>query len=110
MEVGVLFAWDVSIREGILEYDSKIVLDALLSLCTPPIIIPNILGGVYHQLQNFSVVQVSYVRCQDNQLAYILAKHAKDIVNSDNFVTWIEENSLLTKSAITYDVLNLSSS
>ena len=66
MEVGVLFAWDVSIREGILEYDSKIVLDALLSLCTPPMIIPNILGGVYYQLQNFSVVQVSYVRCQDN--------------------------------------------
>ena len=110
MEVGVLIAQDVGLREGILEYDSKIVLDALLSLCTPPMIISNILGGVYHQLQNFSVVQVSQVRCQDNQLAYILAKHAKDIVNSDNFVTWIKENPSLIKLAITHDVLNLSSS
>ena len=48
MEVGVSFAWDVGIREVILECDSKIVSNALLSLCTPPIIISNILAVVYH--------------------------------------------------------------
>ena len=52
---------------------------------------------------------MSHVRCQGNRLAHILAKHAKDIVNSDNFITWIEENSLLIESAIAHDVLNLSS-
>ena len=46
MEVGVSFAWDVGIREVILESDSKIVSDALLGLCTPPMIISNILAGV----------------------------------------------------------------
>ena len=49
MEVGVLFAGDVGIRKVILEYDSKIVSDALLSLCTPPMIISNILAMIYHR-------------------------------------------------------------
>ena len=49
MEVGVSFAWDVGIRQVILECDSKIVFDALLGLCTSPIIVSNILAGVYHQ-------------------------------------------------------------
>ena len=48
MEVGVSFAWDVGIREVILECDSKIVSNALLSLCTLPMIISNILAMVYH--------------------------------------------------------------
>ena len=59
MEVGVLFAWDVGIREVIFECDSKIVSDALLGLCTSPMIILNILARVYHQLQDFRVAQVS---------------------------------------------------
>ena len=50
IEVGVSFAWDVGIREVILESDSKIVSDALLGLCTTPMIISNILVGVSQQL------------------------------------------------------------
>lgn len=110
MEVGVLFAWDVGIKEVIFECDSKIVSDALLGLCTPPMIISNILARVSLKFQDFQLVQVSHVRRQGNRPAHILAKHAKDIVNSDNFITWIEENSSLIESAITHDVLNLSSS
>ena len=87
MEVGVSFAWDVGIREVILECDSKIMSNTLLSLCTPPMIISNILVGVYYQLHGFKLAQVSYLRRQDNKPAHILAKHAKDIVDSDNFVT-----------------------
>ena len=49
MEVGVSFAWDVGTREVILECDSKIMFDALLGLCTSPMIISNILAGVHHQ-------------------------------------------------------------
>ena len=49
------------------------------------------------------------MRRQGNKATHILAKHAKDIVNSDNFVTWIEKNSSLIESAITHNVLNLSS-
>ena len=50
MEVGISFAWDVGITEVIIECDSKIMSDALLGLYISPMIISNILAGVYHQL------------------------------------------------------------
>ena len=110
MEVGVSFSWDVGIREVIFECDFKIVSDAFLGLYTPPMIISNILARLSLKFQDFQLTQASHVRCQGNKPTHILAKHAKDIVNSDNFVTWIEENRLLIESAIVHDVLNLSSS
>ena len=48
---------------------------------------------------------MSHVRHQGNRSAHILAKHVKDMVNSDNFVTWIEENLSLMESAIAHDVI-----
>ena len=62
MEVGVSFTWDVGIREVIFDCDSKIVFDVLLGLCTPPIIISNILARVSLKFQDFRLVQVSHVR------------------------------------------------
>ena len=50
------------------------------------------------------------MRRQGNGPTHILNKHVKDIINSDNFVTWIEENPSLIESVLTHDVLNLSSS
>ena len=43
-----------------------------------------------------------------NRPTHILTKHVKDIVNRDNSVTWIEENSSLIEFVITHDILNLS--
>ena len=47
---------------------------------------------------------------QGNKSAHILAKYAKEVENSDNYVTWIVENPHLIELAITNDVMNLSSS
>ena len=46
MVVGIYFAWDVGIREVVLECDSKIVFDALMDSCVPPITISNILERI----------------------------------------------------------------
>ena len=45
---------------------------------------------------------------QGNRSAHILASNVKEVLNSDNYVTWIEENPTLIKSALAQDVLNLS--
>jgi len=50
MEIGVSFAWDVGIKNVIVESDSKVVVDTLLGLCTPPMVVLNILDGVAHKL------------------------------------------------------------
>ena len=86
MGVGVLFAWDVGIR-NVFDCDSKIVFDALLGLCSPCVSILNILARVSQKFHDFRLAQVSHVRQQGNRLTHLLAEHAKDIDNGDNFVT-----------------------
>ena len=62
MEISVSFAWDVGIRDMVVESDSKIVFDALLGLFTSPITVSNILTSVVHQLQDFRSAEVSHVK------------------------------------------------
>ena len=47
---------------------------------------------------------------QGNRSAHILASNVKEVLNSDNYVTWMEKNPMLIKSALVQDVLNVSSS
>ena len=47
---------------------------------------------------------------QGNRSAHILASNVKEVLNSDNYVTWIEKNPMLIKLALVQDVLNVSSS
>ena len=110
MEGGVTFAWDVGIRDVIFEGNSKIVSNALMGLGSPPVDVSNILTRVSQRLQGFRSVKVSYVKRQGNRSTHILASYAKKVLNDDNYVTWIEENSTLIKSALSQDILNLSSS
>ena len=104
MEISVSFAWDVGIRDMVVESDSKIVSDALLGLFTSPITVSNILTSLVHQLWDFRSAEVSHVERQGNRPAHLLAKHAKELDSFYNYVIWIEKNSSLIKSAISHDV------
>ena len=57
MEIGVSFVWDTDIRYVVVESDSKIVADTLLRLCSPPMVVSNVLTGIAYKLQNFRSVQ-----------------------------------------------------
>ena len=57
MEIGVSFMWDTDIRYVVVECDSKIVADTLLRLCSPPMVVSNVLTGIAYKLQNFRSVQ-----------------------------------------------------
>ena len=54
MEIGVPFAWNVGIRDMVVEIDSKIVVDTLLGLCTPPMVVSNELNGIAYT--NFRIL------------------------------------------------------
>ena len=87
MEEGVTFAWDVGIRDVIFEGDSYIVSDALIGLGSPLVAVSNILTGVSQRHQGFRLVKVSNVKQQGSRLAHILASYAKEVLNSNNYVT-----------------------
>ena len=57
MEIGVPFAWNVGIRDMVVEIDSKIVVDTLLGLCTPPVVVSNELNGIAYT--NFRILDQS---------------------------------------------------
>jgi len=52
-------------------------------------------------------VKISHVKQDDNCPTHLLAQHAKYL---DSYETWIEENPNMVESALTHDVLCLSSS
>lgn len=62
MEIEVAFAWDVGIRDVIVESDSKIVTDTVLGLYTPLMVVFNNLVGLAHMLKDFRLVQISHVK------------------------------------------------
>ena len=108
MEIGVAFAWDVGIRDVVVESDSKIVADTLLGSYTPPMVVFNVLVGVAHKFQDFRSIQISHVKRQGNKPTHLLEKFAKEIDNIDNNITRIEDNPSPIKLAIAHDELNLS--
>ena len=79
MEVGIYFSWDIGIWDPILECDSKIVSNAPMRLCCPPVTISNTYEGIAQKVHGFSLVKVSHVKWQGNRLARILAniRHGK---------------------------------
>ena len=50
MEIGVSFVWDTDIRYVVVESDSKIVVDTLLRLCSPPMVVSNVLTDIAYKL------------------------------------------------------------
>ena len=106
MEEGIMFGWDVGVRDVVVESDSQIVISTLLGSSEPPIGIATIFEGIHQNLQDFRQVQFSSVKRCGNRLAHILAQYVK---NNVSYVIWIEENLSMIESALTRNVLVLSS-
>ena len=96
-EEGVLFAWDVGVREVVFESNSKIIIAALQEVGKPLTTISNIIEGIRQKLQDFRRVQVNHVKREGNRLAHNLAQHANDVFD---YVTWIEENLSVIESSL----------
>ena len=73
MEEGVLFAWDVGLRDVVLENDPKIVVDALIGTSEALVAIDNIIGGIRPKLQDFRYVEIFHVEWDGNHRAHLLA-------------------------------------
>ena len=93
-EVGLLFVKDISIQDVILEGDSMIVYNALCEKSFPLSSVEPVVRGIQEMAKDFRWIEFSHVRRQGNRSAHLLTKHASCIVD---YITWIEENPLLSK-------------
>ena len=62
LEEGVLFAWDIGVRDVVLENDPKIIVDVLIGTSEAPVAIENIIGGIRAKLQDFRCVEIFHVK------------------------------------------------
>ena len=107
LEEGVLFAWDVGVREVVFKSDSKIIIDALQEVSEALTTICNIIEGIQQKLQDFRSMQVNHVKWEGNRPPHNLAQHANDVFD---YVTLIGENPNVIEYSLAQDVLFLSSS
>ena len=104
MEVGILFAWDLGLKNIVAEGDSLAVVQALKGSITPAISIQKIAEGISWWLKKFDNWKILHARRSSNTTAHSMAKEAKSILES---VIWVEDSPLFITDQLMYDVLTM---
>lgn len=102
IDEAALFAWEVGIRDIILETDSCTTWHALQDPSAASISISNIIFRICLRLHDFRSFDSLHVRRQANKPTHTLAAYAKNIAS---FVTWIEDCLSFIESLVIQDAL-----
>ena len=89
MEVGILFAWDLGLKNIVAEGDSLAVVQALKGSITPTISIQKVTEGISWWLKKFDNWKILHARRSNNTAAHSMAKKAKSILES---IIWVEDS------------------
>ena len=104
MEVGILFAWDLGLKNIVAEGDSLAVVQALKGSIIPTISIQKVTEGISWWLKKFDNWKILHARRSSNIAAHSMAKEAKSILES---VIWVEDSPLFITDQLMYDVLTM---
>ena len=104
MEVGILFAWDLGLKNIVAEGDSLAVVQALKGRIIPAISIQKVTEGISWWLKKFDNWKILHARRSSNTAAHLMAKEAKSILES---VIWVEESPPFITDQLMYDVLSM---
>ena len=88
VQEGIQFAWDLGLKEVVIESDSSTVISALLSATPPPWSIQKVIEGTKQSLKCFNTWSAAHVCRSGNVAAHIMTKNA--ITNLDCTV-WVED-------------------
>ena len=89
MEVSILFAWDLGLKNIVPEGDSLVVVQALKGSFTPAISIQKVTEGIFWWLKKFNNWKILHARRSNNTAAHSMAKEAKSILES---IIWVEDS------------------
>ena len=106
MEVGILFAWDLGLKNIVAEGDSLTVVQALKGSISPAISIQKVTEGISWWLKKFDSWKILHARRSSNTAAHSMAKEANSILDS---VIWVEESPPFIMDQLLYDVMSLDS-
>ena len=101
VEVGAAFAWDLGLRDIVLEGDSQTVIATIANHDPGPIQVQNLIAGIKSWKSMFSVWQSSFTHRDRNKVVHQMAKYAKHI---SNCIIWVEDTPPIIASQILLDV------
>ncbi|KAL0008862.1 hypothetical protein SO802_010364 [Lithocarpus litseifolius] len=105
-ECGLIFAWELGLREVIIEGDSHVVIHALSTEQLAPLSIQQLISGTKTWLPNFRAWKARFARRDCNKAAHLMARHAKKI---EDCIIWVEDTPPFIVSEVHYDVFSLGS-
>ena len=104
MEAGILFAWDLGLKNIVVEGDSLAVVQAIKGSVIPAISIQKVIQGISWWLKKFDNWKISHARRSSNTAAHSMAKEAKSVLES---VIWVEDSPPFISDQLMSDVLSM---
>ena len=102
MEDVVIFARGIGIQDVIFEGDSLQVCNVMNGCSLAPLVVANVLEGIFLQLQSFRSFLFSHIERDGNKPAHLLAQHAKFV---NDFEAWVKEAPKFLELAVAFDVV-----
>ena len=101
VEEGMLLAWDLGLKEIIIESDAQMVVNSLGEQCVPPSSIKKVIEAIMVGLRSFNAWEVSHIRRSGNIAAHIMARQAK-FLNECNI--WVKDTPPKIADQIQFEV------
>lgn len=106
VEEGVLFAWNLGLKDIIIKSDAELVVNTLGEQSSPMESIHKVIEGIKVGLKCFNAWEETHIYRSGNIAAHIMARHAK-VVNDCNI--WVEDTLPIIADQIQRDVTHLNS-
>ena len=100
-EIGTTLAWELGLREVILEGDSQTVMTAIANHDPGPIQVHQLIAGIKSWEPKFRAWKSSFTCREGNKAAHQMAKYAKHI---SDYIIWVEDTPPIIASQILDDV------
>ena len=104
LEIRVIFAEEVGLRDVVFEGDSLLIFNAVHGIGEAEVSVLNIIHGVLRKAQCFRTFDFVHTKRQGNAPAHLLAQHAKNV---ENMFVWLEDCPSQVAHACAHDVLAL---
>ena len=105
-EAGIYLAWDLGLKDIVVEGDSQQVIQALNGCIPPALPILKIVEGLKLFLLQFNSWMAVHTRRNTNEAAHLLARNAMNVKDS---VIWVEDTPPLIEHQILFDVSSVDS-
>ena len=101
-KTGILLAWDLGLKDIVVEGDSQLVMFALKGSVNPALVIQKVVEGSQRCLSHFKTWRAERVKRNNNGAAHLLARN---VLYVDDCVIWVEDTPPVIELQIQNDVI-----